>query len=122
MRKKQKQYTNDSDMNQLLEKAHERIEALQSQIDFLNVGIDSREEAYDEVNKDIERQKAITKQLTYLFILIDALDKLTHNDYSSMSRAIYKALNNFKAELAEGMLSLPNFNLTNIINDTTYEE
>lgn len=93
------------------------IKRLKNEIDFLNKGIDSREEAYDTIYKEKERQMAITKQLTYLFIIIDSLDKLTNSDNSQMSRAIKKALNTTKAELAEGMLSLPYFNLTNIIND-----
>ena len=98
------------------------IKRLKNEIVFLNKGIDSREEAYNTIYKEKEKQMAITKQLTYLFIIIDSLDKLTNNDNSSMSRVIRKALNATKAELGEGMLSLPNFNLTNIINDTTYEE
>lgn len=98
------------------------IKRLKNEIDFLNKGIDSREEAYDTIYKEKEKQMAITKQLTYLFIIIDSLDKLTNNDNSSMSRVIRKALNATKAELGEGMLSLPHFNITNIINGTTYEE
>ena len=98
------------------------IKRLKNEIDFLNKGIDSREEAYDTIYKEKERQMAITKQLTYLFIIIDSLDKLTNSDNSQMSRAIKKALNTTKAELAQGMLNLPDFNLTNIINGTTYEE
>lgn len=98
------------------------IKRLKNEIDFLNKGIDSREEAYDTIYKEKEKQMAITKQLTYLFIIIDSLDKLTNNDNSSMSRVIRKALNTTKAELAQGMLNLPDFNLTNIINGTTYEE
>lgn len=98
------------------------IKRLKNEIDFLNKGIDSREEAYDTIYKEKEKQMAITKQLTYLFIIIDSLDKLTNNDNSSMSRVIKKALNATKAELAQGMLNLPDFNLTNIINGTTYEE
>ena len=97
------------------------IKRLKNEIDFLQKGIESREEAYNAVNKEKERQMAITKQLTYLFIIIDSLDKLTNNDNSPMSRAIRKALDSTKAELGEGMLGLP-INLTNILNDTTNEE
>ena len=97
------------------------IKRLKNEIDFLNEGINSREEAYDAVYKEKERQIAICKQLTYLFIIIDSLDKLTNSDNSPMSRAIKKALNTTKAELGKGMLGLP-INLTNILNDTTYEE
>ena len=98
------------------------IKRLKNEIDFLNEGINSREQAYDAIYREKERQMAISKQLTYLFIIIDSLDKLTNSDNSPMSRAIKKALNATKAELAQGMLSLPLLNLTNIINDTTYEE
>lgn len=105
-----------------MSKRHDEIKRLKNEIDFLKKGIDSREETYDVVYKEKEKQMAITKQLTYLFIIIDSLDKLTNNDNSPMSKAIQKALNATKAELAEGMLSLPLMNLTNIINDTTYEE
>ena len=98
------------------------LDKLQKDNDFLQKGIESREEAYDTIYREKERQMAVTKQLTYLFIIIDSLDKLTNSDNSPMSKAIQKALNATKAELAEGMLSLPLMNLTNIINDTTYEE
>ena len=101
---------------------NKQTKRLKKDIDFLNRGINSREEAYDTIYNEKERQMAITKQLTYLFIIIDSLDKLTIKDPSPMSKAIQKALNATKAELAEGMLSLPLMNLTNIINDTTYEE
>ena len=97
------------------------IKRLKNEIDFLQKGIESREEAYESIYKEKERQMAIAKQLTYLFIIIDSLDKLTNNDNSQMSRAIHKALDSTKAELGEGMLGLP-INLTNILNDTTYEE
>ena len=46
----------------------------------------------------------------------------SNNDNSSMSRVIRKALNATKAELGEGMLSLPHFNINKIINDSTDEE
>ena len=97
------------------------LDKLQKDNDFLQKGIESREEAYDAVYKEKERQIAICKQLTYLFIIIDSLDKLTNSDNSPMSRAIKKALNTTKAELGKGMLGLP-INLTNILNDTNYEE
>lgn len=97
------------------------VKRLKNEIDFLNEGINSREEAYDAVYKEKERQIAITKQLTYLFIIIDSLDKLTNSDNSPMSRAIKKALNTTKAELGKGMLGLP-LNIHNILNDTNYEE
>ena len=99
-----------------------KIKRLKNEIDFLNKGIDSREEAFDTIYKEKQKQMAITKQLTYLFIIIDSLDKLTNNDNSSMSRVIKKALNTTKAELGEGMLSLPHFNINKIINDSTDEE
>ena len=105
-----------------MSKKHNKLDKLKAENDFLKKGIDSREDAYDVIYREKERQMAITKQLTYLFIIIDSLDKLTNNDNSPMSRAINKALNATKAELAEGMLSLPYLNLTNILNDATYEE
>lgn len=105
-----------------MSKRRDKLDKLQAEIDFLKKGIESREDAYNTIYKEKERQMAITKQLTYLFIIIDSLDKLTNNDNSPMSRAINKALNATKAELAEGMLSLPYLNLTNILNDATYEE
>lgn len=97
------------------------IKRLKNEIDFLQKGIESREEAYDALYKEKERLMGISKQLTYLFIIIDSLDKLTNSDNSPMSRAIRKALDSTKAELGKGMLGLP-INLTNILNDTTYEE
>lgn len=105
-----------------MSKKHNKLDKLLAENDFLKKGIESREDAYDVIYREKERQMAITKQLTYLFIIIDSLDKLTNNDNSPMSRAINKALNATKAELAEGMLSLPYLNLTNIINDTNYED
>ena len=105
-----------------MSKRYNNNKRLKKEIDFLNRGINSREEAYDTIYNEKEKQMAITKQLTYLFIIIDSLDKLTNGDNSPMSRAIKKALNATKAELAQGMLNLPDFNLTNILNGTTYEE
>lgn len=123
MRKiKKPPFTDDEVMNQLLDKAHDRINTLQAENDFLQKGIDSREDAYDAIYKEKERQMALTKQIVYLFIIIDSLDKLTRNDCSSMSKVVRRALDGMRAELAEGMLSLPLCNLTNIINDVPYEE
>lgn len=105
-----------------MSKRFDKIKRLKRENDFLQKGIEAREDAYDTVCKEKMRQTEITKQLTYLFILLYSLDKLTSNDFSQMARTIQKASNNFKADLAEGMLHLPNINLTEIINKTPYDE
>lgn len=69
-------------------KKQSELDKLQNENDFLQKGIESREEAYDTIYREKERQMAVTKQLTYLFIIIDSLDKLTNSDNSPMSRAI----------------------------------
>lgn len=102
-----------------MSKRRDKLNKLKSEIDFLKKGIDSREDAYNTIYKEKERQMAITKQLTYLFIIINSLYKLTDGSNSPMSRAIRKTLNMTLEELGEGMLSLP-IDLTNILNDTDY--
>ena len=102
-----------------MSKRRDKLDKLQAENDFLKKGIDSREDAYNTIYKEKERQMAITKQLTYLFIIINSLYKLTDGSNSPMSRAIRKTLNMTLEELGEGMLSLP-IDLTNILNDTDY--
>ena len=97
------------------------LDKLQKDNDFLQKGIDSREDAYDTIYREKEKQIAITKQLTYLFIIIDSLDKLTNSDNSPMCKAIRNSLNATKRELGMSMLGLP-LNIHNILNDTNYEE
>lgn len=85
------------------------IRRLKEEIDFLNQGIKIREDTHDYLLKEKERQMAITKQLTYLFIIIDSLYKLTDNEnVCSLSKEIRNSLESFKADLAERMLSLNN--------------
>lgn len=97
------------------------IKRLKEEVDFLNQGIKVREETHDYLLREKERQMAITKQITYLFILIDSLDKLTNNDCCSMSRVIREAMNKIKAYLGEAMLQLP-LDVNKILNDDEDEE
>lgn len=94
--------------NKLNNSFKNEIKRLKEEIDFLNQGIKAREDSHDYLMKEKERQMAITKQLTYLFIIIDSLYKLTDNgNVCSMSREIRNAIEGFKADLGERMLKLP---------------
>ena len=95
-------------------KRNNSVKRLKEEIDFLNRGIKTKEETHDYLLKEKERQIDITKQLTYLFIIIDSLYKLTDNEnVCSMSREIRNSIEGFKADLAERMLKLPFHNPNN---------
>jgi len=93
------------------------IKRLKKKIEYLNQGIKIREDTHDFLLKETNRYKHIIKQLTYLFILMDSLYKLTNNEnVSSTSRVIRKSLDTLLAELGDGFLSMPNQPIDEIIN------
>lgn len=97
------------------------IKSLKEEVKFLKQVNKINNDAHDCFIREKERQMAITKQITYLFIIIDSLDKLTNHDCSSMSKVIKKAMNKIKAYLGEAMLQLP-LDINKILNDSEDEE
>ena len=116
---KKKRYT--SMEQDLFDQQKKEIKSLKEEVKFLNLVNKVNNSAHDCFLREKERLMAITKQITYLFIIIDSLDKLANNDCSSMSKAIKNAMNKVKADLGEAMLQLP-LDVNNILNDDEDEE
>ena len=105
----------------LFDQQKREIKSLKEEVKFLKLVNKVNNNAHDFFQREKERQMAITKQITYLFIIIDSLDKLTNNDCSSMSKVIKKAMDKIKAYLGEAMLQLP-LDINKVLNNSEDEE
>ena len=97
------------------------IKRLKEENQFLQKGIDSREEAHDHVFKENEKHMAVTQELTFLLVYMEVIEALLKNDFSTNAKTIKRAITKFKMELTDGfaanhlLLQLNN----NDINDIT---
>ena len=105
-----------------------RIKELQKDNEFLQRGIDSREEAYNFVSEQLDKAMALQQELTFLLIYLEAIENLLKDDFSSNAKTIRRAIGKFKAELIDGFSSnhfttLPNKNkLDNNTNNNITNE
>ncbi len=98
------------------------IKRLKEENQFLQKGIDSREEAHNIVSEQRDRAMALQQELVFLLLYMQAVEEaLLKDDFSSNSKTIKRAINKFKMELTDGfaanhlILQLNN----NDINDIT---
>lgn len=103
------------------------IKRLKEENQFLQKGIDSREEAHNFVCKQRDKSMALTQEITFLLLYIESIQELIKDDYSSNAKTIKRAIGKFKQELTDGfssnhmILKLNNKLDNSDQNDTTHE-
>ena len=98
-----------------LRRLKQQIKELQEENKYLQVGIDTREKAYDYVCEQHDRQMAMSQELTFLLLYMESIVSMTKDDYSTNAKTIRRAIGKFKSELIDGFASnhlimLPNIN------------
>ena len=79
------------------------IKRLKKEKQFLQVGIDSREDAYNCINEQLTTQSALTQELFFLVEYMSVIEQaLLTNDLSTNAKTVKRAITNFKSELTEG--------------------
>ena len=88
-----------------VKKLKSRIKELQKENEFLQRGIDSREDAHNYVCEQRDKSMALTQEITFLLLYIEAIQELIKDDYSSNAKTIKRAIGKFKQELTDGFSS-----------------
>ena len=88
-----------------VKKLKSRIKELQKENEFLQKGIDSREDAHNYVCEQRDKSMALTQEITFLLLYIEAIQELIKDDYSSNAKTIKRAIGKFKQELTDGFSS-----------------
>ena len=103
------------------------IKRLKEENEFLQKGIDSREDAHNYVSEQRDKSMALTQEITFLLLYIESIQELIKDDYSSNAKTIKRAIGKFKQELTDGfssnhmILKLNNKLDNSDQNDTTHE-
>ena len=96
------------------------IKRLKEENQFLQKGIDSREEAHNIVSEQRDKAMALQQELTYLLLYMEVVEALLKNDFSTNANTIKRAITKFKMELTDGfaanhlLLQLNNNDINNI--------
>jgi len=86
-----------------IKRLKKEIKRLKKENQFLQVGIDSREDAFNYVNEQLTTQSALTQELSFLLMYMQVIEEsLLTNDHSTNARTIKRAITNFKSEITEG--------------------
>lgn len=97
------------------------IKRLKEENQFLQKGIDSREEAHNIVSEQRDKAMALQQELTYLLLYMEVVEALLKNDFSTNAKTIKRAITKFKMELTDGfganhlILQLNNNDINNIV-------
>ena len=100
------------------------IKRLKEENEFLQKGINSREDAHNYVSEQRDKSMALTQEITFLLLYIESIQELIKDDYSSNAKTIKRAISKFKQELTDGFSSnhlIMKLNNNNDTNDTTHE-
>jgi hypothetical protein len=103
------------------------IKRLKEENEFLQKGINSREDAHNYVSEQRDKSMALTQEITFLLLYIESIQELIKDDYSSNAKTIKRAIGKFKQELTDGfssnhmILKLNNKLDNSDQNDTTHE-
>ena len=100
------------------------IKRLKEENQFLQVGISSREEAQNYVSEQLDKQMALTQEVTFLLVYMEAVEALLKDDLSTNAKTIKRAITKFKMELTDGFAAnhlILQFN-NNDINEIQYEQ
>ncbi len=107
-----------------VKKLKSRIKELQKENEFLQKGIDSREDAHNYVCEQRDKAMALQQELTFLLLYMQTIEGLVKDDYTSNAKTIKRAINKFKMELTDGFAAnhlILQFN-NNDINEIQYEQ
>ena len=85
-----------------VKKLKSRIKELQKENEFLQKGIDSREQAHDIACEQRDRAMALQQELVFLLLYMQAVEEVIKDDFSSNAKTIKRAINKFKMELTDG--------------------
>ena len=86
-----------------IKRLKKEIKRLKKENQFLQKGVDSREDAYNCINEQLTTQSALTQELFFLVEYMSVLEQsLLTNDLSTNARTIKRAITNFKSEITEG--------------------
>lgn len=105
-----------------------RIKKLEEENEFLQKGIDTREDAHNIVYDQLNTHMALTQELTVLLIYMNAILALIKEDTTSNGRIVKRAIGKFKQELTDGfannhlILKLNNKLDNNELNNNTNEK
>ena len=100
-----------------IKRLKKEIKRLKKEKQFLQVGIDSREDAYNSINEQLTTESALTQELSFLLMYMQVIEEsLLTNDFSTNARTVKRAITNFKSEITEGFYS--NHLITKINKDT----
>lgn len=97
------------------------IKRLKEENEFLQKGINSREDAHNYVSEQRDKSMALTQEITFLLLYIESIQELIKDDYSSNAKTIKRAINKFKMELTDGfganhlILQLNNNDINDIV-------
>lgn len=80
----------------------QKIKKLEEENEFLQKGIDTREDAHNFVCEQRDRHMALCQELVFLLLYMESIEALLKEDYSSNSKIIKKAITRFKVELTNG--------------------
>ena len=111
-----------------VKKLKSRIKELQKENEFLQRGINSREDAHNYVCRQRDISMALTQEVFFLLLYIESIQALIKDDNSINAKTIRRAIGKFKQELTDGfasnhlILKLNNKLDNNVINDTTNEK
>ena len=99
----------------------QEIKELKEENDFLQRGINSREEAHDYVCKQRDRAMALTQEISFLLLYMEAVERLLEDCRTNANAmTIQLAINKFRAEITRGFGDNHLYN--KLDNNTTHEE
>lgn len=82
----------------------QEIKKLQEENEFLQIGIESREDAHNYVCKQRDMAMVLTQEIAFLLLYMQSIEELIKKDYpiNSNAKIIQLAINRFRAELVNG--------------------
>lgn len=78
------------------------IKKLKEENEFLQKGIDSREEAHNFICEQRDKAMALQQELFFLLVYLESIEALLKNDFSTNAKTIKRAITKFKMELTDG--------------------
>jgi len=85
-----------------IKKLKQQIKQLKEENKFLQVGIDTREDAYNFVSEQLDKAMALQQELTYILLYMEVIEGLIKDDFSANAKTIKRAITKFKMELMDG--------------------
>ena len=78
------------------------IKRLKEENEFLQIGVDTREEAHNFVCEQRDKAMALQQELVFLLVYLETIEGLIKNDFNSNAKTIKRAITKFKKELTDG--------------------